>query len=422
RSSATPWQFNPIALARVSQFDHSTDVLAIRGYSNVGLGYNMSSQAFQLNTEIKAKGVYYDYAEENSDRNGGTDNFIQNNSTSLASYKIDGQLFFERNVFKTDNSGYTHTLTPRLQYYYAPFIDQLDQPDFDTAELSFNYSQVFREERFSGYDRISDANTLSVGLDTGMFRHNDGSQIINIGVAQAFYFSERRVLINASDDDKKIVDDPTLSDDQLAYNEAFNDDIDKKYFRSYSDLALRGQYFINTEHSILLDGVYDPSSSDIQRGGIGWHYQHETGTIVNIGYGYVRYLPKLADTDNDPITPNVLVKQNTTSADMSFYTPLSSISDVFGQNWAFYGRLNWDLEKNETIENLGGLKYESCCWSVYLAMQRERRIYDAGQKIETWENSKYDNHWFVEFELKGLGGMTNSIIRLLEESIEGFNR
>ena len=422
RSSATPWQLNPIALARISSFDHKTKETAIRGYSNVGLGFTMSSQAYKLSNEIKAKGVYYDYSSDNIDRNGGTDNFIQNNGAALTSYKLNSQLFFESNSFKADNTGYTQTITPRLQYYYAPYREQLDQPDFDTAELSFNYSQAFREERFSGYDRIGDENKLSLGLETGVFKHSDGSQVFNIGIAQVFYYSDRKVLINATDADKKIVNDPTLSDDQLAFNEAFNNDIDKKYFRSYSDLAMRGQYFINTEQSILLDGVYDTDSSKVQRSGIYWHYQHESGAIVNIGHAFERYLPKLANTDNDTTTPNVLVDQNTTSADMSFYTPLNSISSIFGHNWAFFGRLNWDLEKSETIENLGGLKYESCCWSVFVAMQRERRIYDAGKRLETWDNSKYDNHWFLEFELKGLGGMTNSIIRLLEESIEGFNR
>ena len=425
RSSPAPWQLNPIALARVSHFDHSSRSTAIRSFSHIGVGFSMSSQAYQLTNEVKVKGVYYDYDSHNIHRtdsvnSDGTSHYLDNNGTAIATYKLDSQLFFERHVYKDDNSGFTHTLTPRLQYYYAPFENQLDQPDFDTSELSFNYSQVFREERFTGFDRISDAQNLSLGIDTGVFNHSDGRQVFTFGAAQVFYYADRRVLINDNDATKKIIKDPTLSDAVLAYNEAFNEELDKKYFRSYSDFAVRGQYFITPEQSILLDAVYDPSSKDMTRTGIYWHYQHETGSIANLGYAYESYLPLLADTNNNGTVE--LVDQDTTSADISFYTPLSSIHSTFGQNWAIYGRLNWDLDKNETIENLGGFKYDSCCWSVLFAMQRERRLYDGGTKIVNWENSKYENHWFLEFELKGLGGITSSIIRLLEESIEGFNR
>ena len=425
RGSVTPWQINPIALARISQFNYSEQmpqaqkIEAIRSYAQTGLNYTLSSQAYKLSNNIKVKGLYYDYASDNIKNN--PIKYTDNNGVAIATYNLDSRLLFERNTYTIENTGYKQTLTPRLFYYYAPFTEQTDQPDFDTSELNFNYSQAFREERFSGYDRISDSNKISLGLETAIFQHSDGSQLFNFGLAQTFYFNDRRVLINETDADKKSLDASlNLTSTEIDYRRAYNKNIEKRYFRSYSDLAARSQYYINTENSIIFDAVYDTQSNDLERHTLFWHYVNDSGSIANIGYAFERALPELVDTDGDSISE--LIHQNTQSSYVSLYTPLSSINPALGQSWSVYGRLNWDLEKNETIDNLAGLKYESCCWSVLFAVQRERRIYDSGVKVETWENSTYDNRWFIEFELKGLGGMTHSIMRLLEDSIEGFKK
>ena len=39
---------------------------------------------------------------------------------------------------------------------YQQYEEQNEQPDFDSAELTFTYNQLFRETRFSGRDRLDD--------------------------------------------------------------------------------------------------------------------------------------------------------------------------------------------------------------------------------------------------------------------------
>ena len=56
---------------------------------------------------------------------------------------------------------YRQTLEPRLFYLYVPYEDQKDIPVFDTGETYFNYASLFRDNRFSGSDRIGDENKLS---------------------------------------------------------------------------------------------------------------------------------------------------------------------------------------------------------------------------------------------------------------------
>jgi LPS-assembly protein len=83
--------------------------------------------------------------------------------SALAS--IDGGLFFERET-RLAGRDVVQTLEPRVFYLYSQFDDQTANPDFDSAELTFNYNQLFRDTRFSGRDRLDDANQLALGLTT----------------------------------------------------------------------------------------------------------------------------------------------------------------------------------------------------------------------------------------------------------------
>jgi LPS-assembly protein len=85
-------------------------------------------------------------------------------------------------------------------------------------------------------------------------------------------------------------------------------------------------------------------------------------------------------------------------------------------------RWNFDITNNKTIEDITGVKYESCCVGVMFAYQRERKTFDNNIRIADTIAPSYDYTWFIQFELKGLGGITNSITTLLEESIQGFKQ
>lgn len=67
---------------------------------------------------------------------------------------------------------------------------QSDLPLFDTNEIQFSYASLFRDNRFSGRDRIGDANQISLGLT------NRGFERQRISVGQAYYFADRKVLLS----------------------------------------------------------------------------------------------------------------------------------------------------------------------------------------------------------------------------------
>jgi len=100
---------------------------------------------------------------------GQTFKSSQDRAVPIAS--VDSGLYFDRNTnwFGKD---YRQTLEPRAFYLYVPNKDQSDIPVFDTSEYSFSYASLFRDNRFSGTDRIGDENKLSLGLTSRWIEEN----------------------------------------------------------------------------------------------------------------------------------------------------------------------------------------------------------------------------------------------------------
>ena len=97
----------------------------------------------------------------------------------------------------------TQTLEPRAYYLYSQYEAQTGQPDFDSAELTFSYNQLYRDTRFSGNDRIDDANQLSLGVTTRFINNDTGEETLSASVGQIYYFRYRKVRLNPFDPDLK---------------------------------------------------------------------------------------------------------------------------------------------------------------------------------------------------------------------------
>ena len=116
-------------------------------------------------------------------------NSSQNRSVPIAS--IDSGLYFDRNT-QWFGTNYRQTLEPRAFYLYVPERDQTDIPVFDTGESTFSYGSLWRDNRFSGSDRVGDENKLSLGLTSRWIEEN-GFERQRISVGQAYYFKDRKV-------------------------------------------------------------------------------------------------------------------------------------------------------------------------------------------------------------------------------------
>src|SRR5690554_3363480 len=88
------------------------------------------------------------------------------------------------------------TLEPRVYYLYVPYRDQSQLPTFDTGIATFNFSQAFSENLFSGgWDRIANANQVTLGLTTRWLDEDTGFERLSLSAAQRLYFDDQYVAL-----------------------------------------------------------------------------------------------------------------------------------------------------------------------------------------------------------------------------------
>src|SRR6185503_716595 len=75
------------------------------------------------------------------------------------------------------------------------YRDQSLLPNYDSAANDFNFATVYTENAFSGNDRISDSNTLTVGVTSRLIDPDSGAEAARFGIAQRLRFKDQRVTL-----------------------------------------------------------------------------------------------------------------------------------------------------------------------------------------------------------------------------------
>ncbi|MEE9319436.1 MAG: LPS assembly protein LptD [Granulosicoccus sp.] len=289
------------------------------------------------------------------------ENFDSASSRNLDTLSIDGGLFFDRAL---GNSGSIQTLEPRAFYLRVPYQDQSDIPLFDSSAFDFNISQLFRENRFSGSDRVADANQLSLALTSRFINGLDGRETLRASMGQIFYFNDRRVSLSTESPTTATTDTRDTSDFVGELSAEFKND-------------WRGKSSIQ----------WNPDDSSTVRGSLQLSYRPADGRIINLGHRVVH---------NNQNT-------NTEQLDMSVLWPI-------GDSWRIAGRWNYSLDDDVSIESLVGLEYDSCCWALRFAARRY--ISDEGRD--------HENNLYLQLVLKGLAPVGQNYGALLENAILGY--
>ncbi len=118
----------------------------------------------------------------------------ESESVTVPQFTLDTGITFEK------DGRFLQTITPRAFYAYAPYRNQNDHPNFDSATASINYDQLFSPNRFYGHDRLEDNNFLSLGLSYSLF-DEIGLERLRAGIGQSFYFEDRRVTLDNTEDE-----------------------------------------------------------------------------------------------------------------------------------------------------------------------------------------------------------------------------
>ncbi|MBL8251678.1 MAG: LPS assembly protein LptD [Candidatus Competibacter sp.] len=281
---------------------------------------------------------------------------------------VDGGLIFERPL-QADwlgiGAGGIQTLEPRLFYLYVPYRNQADIPLFDSGLMDRDHDWLFRRNRFTGADRLGDANQLTAALTTRLIDGNSGRERLRASVGQIQYFEDRRVTLNPADPP------------ETAAN---------------SGLIAQGQLNLSSRWALQGGVQLEPDNSDVLRTAFDLRYYANSRQLLNVSY--------LIDRDQ----PGFDLGDQIHSADVSLLWPLSS-------QWRLLARWNQALNLDRNLETLAGLEYEDCCWAVR-AVARQYRNKPNESDMQT--------AFYMELELKGLSRLGTGLEALLQNSILGY--
>ncbi|MBT9613825.1 MAG: LPS-assembly protein LptD, partial [Burkholderiales bacterium] len=304
------------AAAEYVTFDHSSKVRGKRFMLNPSISVPFTRAYGHLTPKLGLHYTQYNLDKQSTnlpDATGTTRTYDASATRALPIFSLDGGLSFERqaNLF---GQALTQTLEPRLYYLYVPYKDQSRMPIFDSGEPDFNFAQIFSENRFTGGDRISDANQATLALTSRFIESETGQERLRASVAQRYFFRAPRVALTSAAPTDKI-------SDFLA--------------------SIGGQ--ITPAWSADAAWQYDPNTSHTERYNVGTRYNPAPGKLANLTYRFNRNTLRQVDLSGQwPVAPR----------------------------WQVMGRWNYSIQDKKTLETLGGIEYLEGCWAVRVVAHR----------------------------------------------------
>lgn len=317
------------------RFNQAGSVTADRIDLQPGIQLPLSTPAAYLTPSVSLRHTQYAF----DNRGAGLDNHA---SRTVPVASLDSGVFFERDT-NWGNTPLTHTLEPRLYYLYVPFRNQAELPNFDSGALDLGaLSNLFQNNRFSGVDRVGDANQAAYALTSRLLHGENGAELLRASVGQIHYFSERKVTLSGGGAERTVTSNIVgeLSSAELV-----------QHWRANAGVVLNSQ----TDH--------------FDRATYGLRYNPDKYRMLDLSYRFQR--GSLEQTD------------------VSALWPLAHNGE---RQWNAVARWNYSLTDRRTLEALGGVEYDTCCWTVRLAARRflNNTVGDTNDTI------------MLQLELKGL--------------------
>jgi LPS-assembly protein len=281
-----------------AKFQHQTSTATgVRTHAQANFTRPITTNAYSLTPKLNLFST--DYALDNA----------ANENRSIYSVGLDSKLFLERevNLFGTD---LIQTLTPRLAYNFTPKKDQSSLPSFDSADKNDSYEGLFSGQKFTGIDRVSNANNFTLGLESDFIDEETGDTYLSLKAAQTRH-----------------LDDTDMNSSGVLVSR-----------RKYSDIALSADFGLN-DFTFNNSLQYDPETNKIDKRDSSVSY------ILN-----PRKFLTLAHHDNAGVK----------TAELYGAYPITQKVHVFAG-------LNRSITDSITNRETTGVAYESCCWALRLA-------------------------------------------------------
>jgi LPS-assembly protein len=301
------------------------------------------------------------------------------NSRALPIMSIDSGMTFERDTTFFGKAA-LQTVEPRAYYLRVPYRDQSQLPVYDTTLADFSFSSAFQENIFAGFDRIANANQVTLALTTRWLDANSGFERLQLGVAQQYYFEDEQV---------------TLPGQVPRTN-------------TKSQFLFGGSAALTDTLNLTSLVQYNPYASQISRAQITSRWRPQRLATMALSYRY--------QVNPPPLSLYQSQGQNQVSA--AFQWPLT-------KKWYSIGRVDYSLNNAtapsvidpntikaipKVTQAVMGLEYKGdCCWTGRVVLQRYVVSVD-----------QTNTGVFFQLELGGLGNLGQNPMGVIGRSIPDY--
>lgn len=283
-----------------ANFSHPTDPHGLRLTLYPGISLPLQTSYGYIKPRIGLHHTRYNLNEPTPLRGE------KNPRRTLPIFSLDSGLVFERDTIVWQEN-FVQTIEPRVFYVFTPFEDQNFLPNFDSAEMDFSFAQIFTERRFSGEDRINDANEVTVALTSRMIQSSTGNEKLRFLAGRKIRIRDRRLVLG----------------DQATSAE--------------SDFIAGLSGSITPHITTDADVQLNQSNFLTEKIRTGISYHPVPGKVINAGYRFSRDVFE--------------------QVDLSTQWP-------FMKNWQGMASINYSLKDDRLLSGLLGLEYNACCWSL----------------------------------------------------------
>lgn len=273
------------------------------------------------------------------------------------------------------NNQLTQTFEPQMQYLYIPFKDQSTIGLYDTTLLQDDFAGLFRDKRYSGLDRIAEADQISWGVT---------SRILDSNNQELFHLSLGRIVYLHQSSDERInsISDEILQEDKSALAAELFFQLDKRW-------QLNGEIQYNTDTNVT------------DKGQLALDYYHNEKHFFQLNHRYAKAV------------------SGSSIEQMSMFTTFA-----INKDWQLVGRYTRDLVRSRAIDTYIGLQYETCCWAVRIGYKRHINTNLDEQGFIDQNRDEFNSGPMLSFVIKGLGGRQSNIgiQEMFNQGIFGYKR
>jgi LPS-assembly protein len=273
-------------------------------------------------------------------------------------------------------SDINHRISPIISYNYRAKEVQGNIPIFDSTDKYadiITFADLTSGERYTGLDRITNANDITISLESS-YRDVDAlsedKDLLNMRIAQSFY-----------------TDDEVVSD-------TANTNYETR--KSYSDIAASIDLAVG-KYTVSSAAQFNPQKFKIVKKENSLSYTSSSRKFISLSW---------SDEGKDDEG-----KQGKKTEIFYGAYPLTDSIHVF------VGR---DKTTTTGVVNLetSGIAYETCCWAFRIAHFKEDNLLNAGTINEL--HSGYNYSTGIELVLTGLGSTSSPLKGRIESNIPGY--